>query len=130
MITRITPFCKRRKTANAKRPSSVFAQGDVSVLARAPNLVRDSKDFLDFLRSEVVALNVFDVVIIPIEAGNDHIAIVADCIYKRILSRRDGERAELPEVVFGFGAALVTVEHMDYSQPFHFGRRQCADRDV
>lgn len=66
-----------------------FAQCDVSPLSRSPDLVVTSENFLDFFRAELVPLDMGDIVIVPLKAGNGHTPIVAACIYN-MLQRQGG----------------------------------------
>jgi len=49
--------------------------------------VVSGENFLDFFRGELVPLDMGDVVIIPLKAGNGHRPIVAGCIYERLQSQ-------------------------------------------
>jgi len=51
-----------------------LAQGDGSLPACSPDLMIADEDFLHFLQSKLVPLDMEDVVIIPLKAGNDQAA--------------------------------------------------------
>ena len=53
-----------------------FAQCDVSLLARPPDSMVAGENLLHLIRSELVPLDMEDVVIVPFKAGNDHTVIV------------------------------------------------------
>ena len=106
---------------NHERESSIegFTKSDVTILACTTDLVGSVEDFLNLFRSKVVSLDVSDIVFIPVKPGNDHIQIVANCIYET-----------LPNIIFRLRPPLITVQHMHHSQPLHFCRRQRPDRYV
>jgi hypothetical protein len=52
-----------------------------SALSGSPDLAVAGEDLLHLFPGESMPLEMEDVVIIPVEPGNDHNAIVSDCIY-------------------------------------------------
>lgn len=84
VITRISPPGKTTKDYESQATIERFAEGNVSLLAGSPDLVATGKDLLDFVWSEVVLLDMEDIVAVPLEPRGEHMAIGADCIYKAL----------------------------------------------
>ena len=54
-----------------------FAQSDVQLLTRPPDLVVARKNFFDLFRGELVQLDMEYIAIVPVEPRNNHPASVA-----------------------------------------------------
>ena len=53
-------------------PIEGLTQRDVTLLPGSPDLKATNKDFLDFVGSECMPSDMGDVVIVPVESGDDH----------------------------------------------------------
>ena len=64
-----------------------LAQSNIALKPRPPDLVVPRKDLLYFFRRELVSGEMEDIVIVPLKRTDEHVAIVAVCIYKALRLR-------------------------------------------
>jgi hypothetical protein len=71
---------------NNKRKAAVerLTKSNVQPITGPPDFIIASKRLLDVVGGELVPLDVGDVAVVPLEAGNHHPSSVARCIYNQL----------------------------------------------
>lgn len=63
----------------------MLAESNVQSVSGPADFVFSGENLFDLFWGELVAIDVLDIVIVPVEARDDHSSIVALCIYNTVL---------------------------------------------